>query len=426
MRRFVYISAFSLLVLGMFSCGKVWDHNQPPVITSATSTTAVIDLPYSYTTTAEDPNRDVVEYEYSGLPDWLSIDGPTVYGIPDSLGTYEFSVTAKDSEGESDRITVTVEIKSNAGLIESIVAAVSVDSLLDVVNKLSGNSLIHTDDESYFVKTRLTYFEGNELAAKYLEWKLTSFGLLTGRHDFSLRGSNVLALQPGNVFPDSIYIVGAHYDCTVIGNDSRPEDIRNAPGADNNASGVATVLEAARILSQYTCRYSILYVLWDESEYVLEDPDQIGLLGSTAYAEHTLECEMRIAGVIDMDMIAYDYNDDGAMYIHGSPQGRSAWMAERAVDMAERFELRLVPRVTMIGLGTDNVPFYLLGYSTIGFSEDIMHDANHYDHQSLDTVDKFNIDYYHQISKLIVATLAFLTGVESSGSLPPSTFWFCI
>lgn len=427
MRRFVYIHAFSLLVFGIFSCGKVWDHNQSPVITSAISTTAIIDLPYSYTATAEDPDRDAIEYEYSDLPDWLSIQGQTVYGIPESPGTYEFHLQASDGEGGSDHITITVEITSNADLIENVVESVNLDSLLAVVDKLSGNSLIKLPDESYFVKTRLTFFEGNELAARYLEWKLASFGLLTGRHDFSLRGSNVLALQQGSVFPDSIYIIGAHYDCQVIAEEYHPEDIRNAPGADDNASGVAAVLEAARILSQYTTRYSVLYVLWDEHENVPEDVDQSGRLGSTAYAEHTLACDIHIAGVIDLDMIAYDHDDDGVMYIHGSTQGRSAQMVNRAVAICELHNLNLDPHVTMEGLGADSVPFHLLGYSTISFTEDIsILGRNKFAYQSRDTIDLFNTDYYYRMSKLIIATLAFLAGVESQGSLPVTMFWFCV
>jgi hypothetical protein len=421
------IMVILLLSIGWYGCKNALNHNRPPTITSPTTASAIVDLPFSYEASAEDPNHDAIEFAYSSLPDWLAADGKTVRGIPATTGTYHFNLQVKDAESESDRITVTIEVRSNTNLIESIVAAVSLDSLLAVVNKLTGNSMIVLPDESYFVKTRLTYFEGNELAAKYLEWKLGRFGLLTGRHDFSTRGSNVLALQQGSVFPDSIYIIGAHYDCQVISTEPRPQDIRDAPGADNNASGVAAVLEAARILSQYATRYSILYVLWDEHENVPEDIDQSGLLGSIAYSEHTLACDMRIAGVIDMDMIAYDHDDNRIMYIHGSTQGRSTWMINQAVDMIDQFTLNLDPRITMEGLGSDNVPFHDCGYSTIGFSEDISrHGTNFYNYQNRDTIDKFNLDYYHQMTRMIIATLAFLAGVESLGNPPVTTFWFCV
>jgi hypothetical protein len=426
MLRYGYIFAFGLLSLGWYGCSDAWDGNQPPEITSGANTTAIVDLPFSYTASAEDPDHDIIKFVYSGLPEWLVADGSSVHGTPESTGTYQFHLTAEDIEGESDRITVGIEVRSNASLLEDVVQAVSLDSLLDVVGKLSGQSLIDIEDESYAVKTRLTYFAGNKFAAKYLEWMLASFGLMTTRFEFSERGSNVIALQQGSVFPDSIYIIGAHYDCQVIGDEDIPQDIRDAPGADNNASGVAAVLEAARILSQYTTRYSILYVLWDEHENVPEDVDQSGLLGSTAYAEHTIECHMRIAGVIDLDMIAYDSDDDGRMVINGSPLGRSPQMTNQAIGMIDRFNLNLKPHIMMIELESDSVPFQRLGYSTISFTEDVSNDLNRFNYRNTDTIHRFNNEYFYQISKLVIATLAYLAGVESEGVLPPSTFWFCV
>jgi hypothetical protein len=418
MRRYTLIFAFSLFSIGWQGCGDVWNGNQPPVITSVTSTTAILDLPFSYIASAEDPEDDAIEFVYSGLPDWLVVDGNAVRGTPESTGTYQFTVTAEDGEGESDRITVTIQVKSNASLLEEVVAAVSIDSLLETVNALSGNTLLQIFDFPHTINTRVGSLLGNEFAAEYLEWKLASYGLLTGRFNYSDMGSNVIAMQQGSAFPDSVYIIGAHYDCMVTGSAQNPQDIRYAPGADDNASGVAAVLEAARILSQYTCRYSILYVLWDEEE--------VGFLGSIAYAAHTLGCDMKIAGVIDMDMIAYDSNDDGVMLINGSYQGRSAQMVDRAVAMIELFDLSLEPTLTMEGYGSDNVPFYELGYSTISFIEDVYDDFNPYYHSSDDTIDKFNNSYYHRMSKLVIATLAYLAGVESKGSLSPTTFWFCV
>jgi hypothetical protein len=66
------------------------------------------------------------------------------------------------------------------------------------------------------------------------------------------------------------------------------------------------------------------------------------------------------------------------------------------------------------------------GYSTISFIEDVSDDFNPYAHSSDDTIDTFNNPYFHRMSKLAIATLANLAGVEGIGSLPPSTFWYCV
>jgi hypothetical protein len=125
-------------------------------------------------------------------------------------------------------------------------------------------------------------------------------------------------------------------------------------------------------------------------------------------------------------MIAYDSDDDGRMVINGSTLGRSPQMANQAIGMIDRFNLNLKPRIMMIELESDSVPFYRLGYSTISFTEDVGNDLNRFNYRSTDTIHQFNNEYFYQISKLVIATLAYLAGVESEGILPPSTFWFCV
>ncbi|MBS3820940.1 MAG: M28 family peptidase, partial [Phycisphaerae bacterium] len=64
--------------------------------------------------------------------------------------------------------------------------------------------------------------------------------------------SNVVATLPGTKTPEAVYVIGAHYDAS---NSSDPGtgagETPGAPGADDNASGVAAVLEAARVMSGY-------------------------------------------------------------------------------------------------------------------------------------------------------------------------------
>ncbi|MDD4868359.1 MAG: M28 family peptidase, partial [Mycobacterium sp.] len=94
-----------------------------------------------------------------------------------------------------------------------------------------------------------------------------SFGLTTTFDTFTYNSQtweNVVAEQTGTLYPNAIYIIGGHYDSA------------STPGADDNASGVALVLEAARILSQYPSDYTIRYMAFDMEE--------AGLIGSAHYA----------------------------------------------------------------------------------------------------------------------------------------------
>ena len=100
-------------------------------------------------------------------------------------------------------------------------------------------------------------------------------------HDFPVPNSdietadNIIAIQWGITTPDEFVVCGAHYDSW--NSDGADPDTIRSPGADDNASGVAGILETARLLSCYTFDRSIIYANWSAEE--------IGLVGSAAYAK---------------------------------------------------------------------------------------------------------------------------------------------
>jgi hypothetical protein len=97
---------------------------------------------------------------------------------------------------------------------------------------------------------------------------------------------NVVATQLGTLYPDSYYIVGAHFDSA------------GTPGANDNGSGVAGVLEIARVLSLYQTDYTIKYIAFDQEE--------CGLWGSYSYAmAHQLD---PMLGMVSLDMIGWLYS----------------------------------------------------------------------------------------------------------------------
>lgn len=135
------------------------------------------------------------------------------------------------------------------------------------------------------------------LVARYYDMGIDTVVL----HDFPIPESdietadNVIAIQWGTKTPNEFVICGAHYDSWNADGDD-PDTIRS-PGADDNASGVAGILETARILSHYTFDRSIIYANWCAEE--------IGLIGSAAYARDMAEQRMDIVGYFNLDMTGY-------------------------------------------------------------------------------------------------------------------------
>jgi hypothetical protein len=124
---------------------------------------------------------------------------------------------------------------------------------------------------------------GNRETCLYLQDTFAAMGL-----DVSLQGSyiNVIGELTGTLSPERIYIIGAHYD-HVAG---------DMPGGDDNASGTAGVLEAARIMSQYQFESTIRFIAFNAEED--------GLLGSKDYVDnHVLPNGENIVGMINLDLI---------------------------------------------------------------------------------------------------------------------------
>lgn len=132
------------------------------------------------------------------------------------------------------------------------------------------------------------------LAQNWIKDQFEGYGLSVEIQDFPMGGysasDNVNATMTGKVHPDEYVIIGGHYDSYAWGGQE--------PGADDNASGTAGVMEVSRILSQFEFERSIVFCAFSGEEY--------GLYGSEAYASRAEQQEMNILGYFNLDMIGYN------------------------------------------------------------------------------------------------------------------------
>ena len=134
----------------------------------------------------------------------------------------------------------------------------------------------------------------NWIKAKFEEYPELDVELQDFPYLYGSSSDNVIATLPGKVYPDQYIVVGSHYDSFAWSG--------IAPGADDNASGTAAVLELARILSQYEFDRSIVFCTFSAEEE--------GLIGSEYYASQAQAQGMDILGYFNFDMIGYRHNSD--------------------------------------------------------------------------------------------------------------------
>jgi subtilisin-like proprotein convertase family protein len=248
--------------------------------------------------------------------------------------------------------------------------------------------------------TRLSTHQGCYDAADYCYNHQDALGLSTEYQEWSTSNApNVVATQTGALYPDDIYIVIGHLDDLPMSG--------LAPGADDNASGSVTVLEAARVMSCYAFESTV--------KYLLVTGEESGLLGSDYYAEDAAARGDNILGVINMDMNGWEGN--------GSPDpedldinynSTSEWLGLLFADCAETYNTGLVvdafycPSLS----ASDHYPFWQEGWSAICGITDNEGYCSHggyypYYHTSNDTIASCgDPTFFYSVIKASVATLA--------------------
>ncbi|HZW40584.1 MAG TPA: M28 family peptidase, partial [Ignavibacteriaceae bacterium] len=274
-------------------------------------------------------------------------------------------------------------------IIQNIINNVNQDSMITSLRELSGNIPTIINGTSQRILSRNKYQPGNELAANYIKQKLDSYGLTTSYQSFSATGKNVIGIKLGTEFPNKKYMICAHYDDMPSGT--------LAPGADDNGSGTIAVIEAARILQNYNFPFTIIFALWDEEEQ--------GLVGSAYYANLLTNADS-LLGVVNLDMIAFDSNNDKVCNIHTKNVANSQQIGQKMVELNTTYNIGLSTVIVASQPYSDHASFLNKGIGAILLIEDDFDFHTAY-HTTGDTMGYINQPYYMKMSKLAFATLAY-------------------
>ncbi|MFH0736661.1 MAG: M28 family peptidase [bacterium] len=279
--------------------------------------------------------------------------------------------------------------QTETNIINEVVQSVNIDSLLFYVKELTGEVDVMINNQPVRILSRHKNNPDNAKAADYLYQKLTAYNLPVYKQDFSSTGRNIFAVQQGNKYPNQKVIICAHYDSQPAGS--------LAPGADDNASGTAAVIEAARILKGYNFPFTIIYAVWDEEEQ--------GLIGSKYYADSSAVVGDSIIAVINMDMISYNLSNSNIVEINTSSVANSIELAYRMSELNANLNLGLSPVIKNPGsTSSDHASFWTNNYTAIELIES-HGEFNPYYHTIGDTVGNFNVPYFHKCAKLSIASL---------------------
>jgi photosystem II stability/assembly factor-like uncharacterized protein len=215
---------------------------------------------------------------------------------------------------------------------------------------------------------------------------------------------NVIATLPGTVKPEEIYIICGHYDSTSN------SPYYSAPGADDNGTGTLAVVEAARALREHEFESTIRFVCFSREEQ--------GLIGSLFYAGMISARGDSVAGALNFDMIGYvDQQPEEVDIIYDD---NSFGLADAFRQSASLYVPTLGCRITY-GPNTrwsDHASFWDQGYPAFcGIEDSPLH--NPYYHRTTDRVNTLDFDFYGDVVRAAIATLAELARIDSTSAGVP-------
>jgi hypothetical protein len=254
--------------------------------------------------------------------------------------------------------------------------------------------------------------------------------------------TNVIATLKGtDPSSSAVYVVGGHYDDRVQDQLDFTDD---APGADNNGSGIAAMLELARVMAAHPAQATI--------EFVAFDGEEQGLYGSTFFAQQAKAAGQNIQGVLDMDTIGNPRGDNGVderhtvnVFSDGVPTNATAsqiallqaaggeddsvsrqlarYIKETGENSATDMDVQLIFRRDSILRASDQVAFQGQGDPAVRFTEP-NENYNHIDRnvqvvdgvQNGDLLQFVDFNYLAGVTRVVGSTLAALAGSPQTPS----------
>jgi aminopeptidase YwaD len=264
--------------------------------------------------------------------------------------------------------------------------------------------------------------QGLTQAAEYLAARLTEYGWATHRQSFRALGKsyvNILGMKVPSVRParglEAPLLVGAHYDTVVA-----------SPGADDNASALAALLEVADRLKHR----DVARPVW-LAAFCLEEQ---GLLGSRAFVSRLKQAGQSLEAAIVLECVGYATHEAGSqrtppgvpvavptvgnfLAIIGNEASRDLISA---VERSARSAAPTTPTVglTVPGRGetlpdvrrSDHAAFWDEGYRAVMLTDTADFRNPHY-HQPSDALETLNLDFLEAVCDIVVGCLEHLAGV---------------
>ena len=316
----------------------------------------------------------------------------------------------------------TGDARSSAGRQRgaNVVAAVSRDSLEAMVRFVSVDPASHAPRTRFVLREAPLALVGDSLAARlerYTQGSTDTVLFTVNRFDSTFTAQNIVARIEGTGAIPGVVLITAHYDAIAL----RTADWEDhwqmwpAPGADDNGTGVAALMEAARVLPHHDLPFDVMFVLFSAEEL-----DRLGSKDFVSRYEGLYG--ERIIGVLNADMLGYAF----AGLLGGTiiTNYTSGWFAEMIRESARARDPSLPLTVALPGPpNSDHASFWDSSCTAVTFTEPLdehVSIVNPAYHTLGDTIVWIDFEQVERLTNLMVGFMADIGSAPADITLFPT------
>ncbi len=293
---------------------------------------------------------------------------------------------------------------------------------LQLAAEISGPRLIETITDLQDFGTRAFYLNSSSNATNYILGRLSDSGLTTELDQFSAgehQAANVVATMGGSSPSRPMVLIGAHYDSE----NSDVEDLQTAlslpaPGADDDASGVAVTLEIARVLAGHQLSRTVKFVAFAAEEYGFDGTG--GLAGSMHFASEERTARATYRATYILDMVGYRGGSENHVVAVVNDLDSAGLAHLSDARSAHGLNLTLVAVENREAAYSDHYSFWTKGYPSVlliesdpGFTD---YPFNPYYHSANDTIDALSEEQLTEVTKAVLGGILSLDASSSESS----------
>jgi len=272
-------------------------------------------------------------------------------------------------------------------------------SITEIINSVDPDSIAYFIQVLQDFGTRFCMHDNRYAIAQWIADQFTRWGyddvsqISYHNTNYNIDQNNVVAIELGSEYPDQYIVMGAHYDSVNQDGPIYETSMNFAPGADDNATGTAAVLEVARVLkaNNFQPKYSIRFVAFSMEE--------LGLFGSYYDVDYILAEGIDVVTMINCDMIGHNPNQPYVFTIYNYPNADN--LTNLALQLGTGLEMQMTTDDEMIHR-SDSWSYHLAGIPAIFFSETTF---TPYYHTSQDLLSNIHVPYITQTIKLVANLL---------------------